>query len=386
MITPYDNYRDGCYGNQPIGADGIPHGTPVNVAAAQRVTGLDIHLQAGATISGKLTDRASFAPIYSYTQFMLSTPAGAPVTTTYALSDPATGAYQIVGLAPGSYYLVASQGFSGYFVFYAHVYGGGDCDATNSFSSPVCSLTGVTPLIVPEQGLANINFELSSGGFVSGRVTDAATGLGIAGVQVNACTPPAYYPTAETTTNASGYYNMPHVLPNFVVATRGSGYMDQLWPHSLYDDDAKCMPTDPQSFLTLPSSTASLSGIDFALNAGSHISGTVRGTQGIAGHVVFFRSDTNGLTLIENIAANADGSFATEDLTQTGYYTALAYLDDGVTCVLYGGGLCTPGWDPSNPSVADFTFYQEFLVAPGVVKLNLDFQIIFDHVFSNSFE
>jgi hypothetical protein len=386
VINAYDAYQDGCYDNQPIGADGLPHGTPVRVASGQFVTGLNIHLQTGATVSGTLTNRVTGGPIYAYPRFTFYTPAGVLLNSIDIPMDLATGAYSIVGLAPGSYYLVADEPFGFNSGYYPNVYGGADCDPTDPSGLPACSFTGVAPLTVPAQGLTNINFELSSGGTISGHVIDAATGLGIPTVQVNVCTLPNYYATAGGITDANGYYAFTHVLQHFVVSTRASGYMDQVWPNTLYDDGITCASDDPQSFLTLPTQTATINGIDFSLSKGSHVSGTVSGIQGMPAHVAFFVFDGYPPTFLGDVAANADGSFETGDLTTLGDYTAIAYLDDGETCVFYGDHPCGPSWQVSNPSSADFSVSKDFSAGSGTVILNLDFHLTIDRVFSNGFE
>ena len=386
LISAYDDYQDGCYNNQAIGADGIPRGTPVNVTSGKLLTGLNIHLQTGATISGTLTDRVTHGALYAYPRFTLYTPAGVLVTSVDIPMDVTTGAYSIVGLAPGNYYLVADEQFGFNSGYYPNVYGGSDCDPTDPSGLPACSFAGVTPLTVPAEGLTNIDFQLSGGGSISGHVIDAATGLGIPGVQVNVCTLPNYYATAGGITDASGFYLITHVLEHFVVATRATGYMDQVWPHTLYDDGNTCASDDPQSFLTLPTQTASLDGIDFSLSKGSHVSGTVNGTEGMQAHVAFFLFNGYPLEVIDDVATNADGSFETDNLTAIADYTAIAYLDDGSTCVVYGDYPCGPAWQASNPLSADLSSRQVFSAGLGTVILNLDFHLTIDRLFSDGFE
>lgn len=387
VISSSDAYQDGCYNHQSVGADGIPHGTPFTVAN-KLVSGLDIHLQAGATISGKLLDRANNLPVFGYSELLFYTPAGVPVTRVDVWPDATTGAYQIPGLAPGNYYVAADQTFGPDTGYYPNLYGGADCDPGDQSGFPACSFTGVTPLSVPAQGLTNIDFDLSGGGVVTGRVVDASTGLGIPNAGVAACTAPDFFVTASTTTDASGNYVMTHVLQHFMVSTRAPEYMDRIWPQTLYDD-VKCMSTDPQSLLSLPTPTSTLSGIDFSLTQGSHVSGVVSGTQETTAHVAFLWRETYPPTLSEVVAVNADGSFETNDLTTEKYpsdYTAVAWLDDGVTCVVYGGSPCGATWQASDPLSADLSSAQDFQAGLGTVILNLNFQVKADRVFQNGFE
>src|SRR5206468_3333769 len=122
----------------------------------------------------------------------------------------------------------------------------------------------------------------------SGRVVDAATGAGIANAWVEMCVPPTYYAELGAITDANGNYVITHAPRQFMLGTEAARYMDQVWPHTLFDDGARCVSNDVRSVLSLPTATATLSGVDFALSQGSHVSGTVSGTKGAPAHVAIF--------------------------------------------------------------------------------------------------
>ena len=390
LIQQYDDLRDVCYDNRLIGPDGIARGTPITVPSGEHVSHIDIQTQVGATIAGAFTDRVSHWPIYNTFYVTLYTPAATPLLTFDVLTDVYTGAYRITGLAPGNYYVSAGEPFGRDAGYYPQVYGGADCDPlAGPYWTAPCSFTGVTPLVVPEQGVTNVDFALSGGGSVSGRVVDAATGAGIANAWVEMCVPPRYYTELGAITDANGNYFISHAPRQFMLGTEAPQYMDQVWPHTLFDDGQRCVSNDPQSGLSLPSNTGMLSGINFALSKGSHVSGTVSGTQGMPAHVAFFLLNASPPNFVESIAVNADGTFETSDLqTTTGntYYAAIAYRDDGVTCVVYGDYPCGPTWQESNLSSADFSHVQAFQAGQGIVILTLDFHLPADGLYHNGFE
>ena len=390
LIYPYDDLRDVCYDHELVGSDGVAHGTPITVPSGELVSHIDIHTQLGATIAGAFTDRVSHWPIYNTFYVTLHTPAAVPLLTFDVLTDVYTGAYRITGLAPGNYYVTAGEPFGRDAGYYPQVYGGADCDPmAGPYWTAPCSFTGVTPLIVPEEGVTNVDFALSGGGSVSGRVVDAATGAGIADAWVEMCVPPTYYAELGAITDANGNYFISHAPRQFMLATEAPQYMDQVWPHALFDDGARCASNDAQSVLSLPGATAALYGVNFALSRGSHVSGTVSGTNGFPAHVAIFLRNAIPPTFVEDIAVNADGSFETDDLqTTTGntYYTALAYLDDGAACVVFGDTPCGTAWQTSNLAAADFSISQNFQAGQGIVILTLDFHLPADGVFHDGFD
>jgi hypothetical protein len=389
--NPYDEFRDGCYDHSSVGPDGILRGQPVTVAERQLVENIDVHLEAGAAVSGSITDRISHAPTQIITlDIVLYTPQGAIASEISSNTDE-RGGYRIAGLSPGDYYLTLGAQFSSNEGYYPQIYGGPDCDS-NTLVPPSyladCPFIGVAPLTVPAGGLSAIDFDLSSGGIVSGRVVDAQSGLGIPGVTVDACTPPSYYPTAMATTDDTGRYVMTHLLRHFTVNTRAPGYMDQMWPHTLFDDSEQCGSTDPQSNLSLPTPAATLSGIDFSLSKGSHVSGIVTDTRGRSAHVAVFHGGYPP-ALVEDITTDSNGAFVISDLIQSpyySYYTAVAYLDDGVTCVIYGDIPCGAAWRVTDPSSADVSDGRIFEAGLGTVILNLDFHFITDPIFHDGFD
>ena len=86
------------------------------------------------------------------------------------------GQFLLQGLAPGSYRARTSTQHG----FIDQVYGGPPCVGAQ------CDLAGGTPVTIVAGATTTINFSLAPGVRFSGRVTDAATGLGLSGVTIEA--------------------------------------------------------------------------------------------------------------------------------------------------------------------------------------------------------
>lgn len=388
VLTPQDAYRDSCFDHMDVGPDGIVKGTTITLANGQLVPGADIHLQNGASISGTLIDRATQAPTYiGYLALSLYSPQGSLVADLPSSYTDDNGGYRIAGLAPGSYYLVAGSPFYFGQGYIPHVYGGGDCEISDLFAPPTCSFSGVTPIDVPSTGVTGVDLALSSGAVVTGRVTDAATGSGISDALVFGCIAPGHGETGQTTTDATGNFRLTHVLNTFMVRTYSrDGHMNEVWPHTLAGLEFNCESSDPRSLIVAPSPASVVSGVDFALTVGTHVSGSVVDSRGRAGHVAFYGWDGSGWAFVSSAAIQSDGSYSKDDL-EPGGYTAAAYLDDGSACVVYGGYPCGAGWHADDPASVDFTGgAADALIPLGEVLLRFDFQLEFDRVFSNTFE
>jgi hypothetical protein len=165
VVNPLDEYRDACYDNKQIGADGIPNGTPVDIQG-QLVSNLDIHLQNGASISGALTDRLTDLPLHdSSVSVALFTSQGSLASYFWEVPHE-DGSYRIPGLAPGSYFLAIGDEFTSDAGHLPQLYGGNDCVPSSTSGPPVCSFGGVAPLVVTQNGLTNVNFALSPKDYV----------------------------------------------------------------------------------------------------------------------------------------------------------------------------------------------------------------------------
>ncbi|MEE8389556.1 MAG: carboxypeptidase regulatory-like domain-containing protein [Anaerolineae bacterium] len=160
---------------------------PVTVTAGVTTTANAQLAQAGM-ISGTVTAEGSGTPLSN-----VDVNAYDATTGSYVDDDTtdASGVYRIDGLAAGSYKLR----FYDYNGVYLQEYYDDKPDLDSA--DPVTVTAGVT---------TTANAALTGGGRVTGRVTDADSGAGVAGVWVEARRQDASTPYGWATTNANGYY------------------------------------------------------------------------------------------------------------------------------------------------------------------------------------
>ena len=178
-----------CLGCQTVGAGGFPlvtlpcagpcaptvtTGTQVTITNGATRTGVDFVLASGAgVITGAVTDAVSHAPLLNV-QVAVYNGAGVVVKTVIAAAN--TGIYIARGLAAGTYYArtIVSAATPNYT---DQAFGGGTC-------VPCDVTTTSTPITVTANTTATANFALSSGGSITGIVTDAATTSPLGSVDV----------------------------------------------------------------------------------------------------------------------------------------------------------------------------------------------------------
>ncbi|MDQ0866456.1 hypothetical protein QF036_004037 [Arthrobacter globiformis] len=162
----------------------------VAVTAGQTVTGADLTVVTGATISGNVAG-ASGQPGY-----LLSVLDSAGKLVKNSYSDEA-GNYSVVGLAAGSY-KVAFNRSSGFTQDEAQYYQNQPESAAGQAQSiPVTS----------GQTVPNINASLTAGGSVTGTVLDKA-GKPVVNAQIQAYTPDGSLVTRSAGTSATGKYTL----------------------------------------------------------------------------------------------------------------------------------------------------------------------------------
>jgi hypothetical protein len=294
-------------------------------------------------------------------------------------------------LAPGSYYLAISTPFYDFNKTYvSHIFGGDDCPPPvynpGGSVTDFCSFNGAQPITVPAGGISGIDFALSSGEVVTGRVTDAATGAGLAGVNVLACQSDGVA-TAGGQTDVDGNYRITNLHNHFRVRTDvDAGHENLLWPHTIVRTGNDCYSTDPQTLISLPSETSTITGVDFALDTSTTMSGqvlTADGTQGVAARVAFLTGGPQGAALERDMATNADGTFQVSGLASATYYV-VAYSTDGGFCAVWYYNGCGNHWTPSDPTSVDLANASGITLVPGTVYEYVLF--VTDYLFISNFE
>jgi alpha-tubulin suppressor-like RCC1 family protein/uncharacterized surface anchored protein len=329
-------YLDELYDNMPCRTGCTPtSGTAVPVTAGITTGGINFALVPGATISGTVTDAVTGAPL-----------SGALVTAStgtggYGGGDytDASGAYSVIGLPAGTYYITADA----YGAYVKELYDNVPCPGGNC--PPLTAGTGVS---VAAGGAVNgINFGLATGGTIAGTMRDAATGAPIASVLVNAYTATGAQAGFDYT-DSSGVYAISylstgtyHLRTNYA---DGNGYLDEL-----YDNQpcpfGTCPPVTTGTAVSVTSG-ATTSGIDFGLSKLGSISGTVTAEDtglplASAGITVY----SSAGAYVDFTATNASGAYTLTDLPPGTYYVLasdrLGYLGEMYNDRPCPGGACT---------------------------------------------
>ncbi|HEX4953567.1 MAG TPA: carboxypeptidase regulatory-like domain-containing protein [Thermoanaerobaculia bacterium] len=321
-----DEYLDELYDNLPC-ASGctVTSGTPINVALGSETGGIDFALQRSGRITGRLTDALSGAPIDD--AYIWASQPGGGGGSDYTDSN---GVYTIRGLVPGNHTVTTST--------YEHqneVYDDLPC-------TPSCPTSGTPVPVALDQLTSGIDFALEHLGWISGRVTEEASGAGIPSVYVRAYRSSGSF-ADSTYTDASGNYRFPGLSTgDYFVVTESSHHLDEL-----YDDlpcEPSCIATTGTSIpVTLGNETT---GIDFALRRLGKISGRVteEGTGVPLGSQAVFAYDADGISRGSGYT-DSTGGYQIDQLVPGNYFvvTATSVHRDEV----WNDILCSPSCNPT---------------------------------------
>ena len=183
----------------------------VSVTGLETLTGLDIALVLGATISGRVTDLGTGLPIANQSVDVENVQ-GDDGPRASARTDR-DGRYKLFGIAPGTYRVRLCCPDLEYIREY---YDG----KLTQRDADVINITGMEPV-------EGIDFALKRGATISGIVRDGLTGLGIPGMNVRAGL--EGWPFLRwANTDGYGEYTL-SVVPNgaIVVVVEGQGYVQQ---------------------------------------------------------------------------------------------------------------------------------------------------------------
>ena len=236
------------------------NGSAIPVTAGVALGGQDFALSSGGSISGSVSSGPS-TPIVGAT-VQIYDGAGIPVGQ---ISSNTSGNYQLDTLPSGNYYLRTQQSIGFVDQVFNALPCSGYCDVLSGTAVPVSAGMGT--------GL--VDFTLSGGGSISGEVTNANNGTGIALARVVAFDPGGFV-AGQAQANASGTYSIAGLQPgSYRLRTANlSGFVNRVFGGS------SCSPTPCSVTAGTPVavSGSNVSGINFALSPGSTISGTAADT------------------------------------------------------------------------------------------------------------
>ena len=299
-------------------------GALISVAEGSTTSGINFSLTTGGRITGTLTN-VSTGALVSGVSVSVYNSSGVFVKSA---ASNTSGVYTVSGLTGGSYFAVigSATGFIG------QLYQNKPCPSLS------CFVTNGTPIgVTLGQTTSGINFALSTGARISGRVFDETTGTGIASATVQIFNSSGTSITS-TTTDASGNYSVSGFPTGVYLAavSNSAGYVNELF------NDIQCMPGCAATSGTLIQATdgQTTTGIDFALRPGGRITGVVTdeltgaplanvSVQAVAATGVGLTSATTG----------ADGRFTVSGLFTGNYYlrttNSLGYVNERS-----GGDVC----------------------------------------------
>ncbi|MEM7350604.1 MAG: carboxypeptidase regulatory-like domain-containing protein [Acidobacteriota bacterium] len=233
----------------------------VRVSGAGGATGqFTLHVGAGGAASGRLTDRATGAPIASAGVQFLQTQGYSSFSAT---TDP-QGNYTVTGMPGGSYYAIAGTSTN----FIAELFDDLPCPEAQ------CDVSLGTPIDVTVNEITmGIDFALDFGGSIAGTVTDANTGEPLANLALQ-LTGEQGQDLDFRPTNEAGEYEFNGLPPgSYFVSTTSNGlYRDELF------DDLPCPVNSCDRTSGTPVQVAlsqTTTDIDFALDLLGSIAGVV---------------------------------------------------------------------------------------------------------------
>lgn len=312
-------------------------GTPVLVAAGVRTEGIDFALDLGGWIAGRVTGADSGAPLYNLTVFVFDE-AGDTVSTVYT---DETGHYAAFGLGTGSYFVRAGASY------YYHNAG----YAPQLFSGILCEegcdvLSGTPVPVVAGLPSSGVDFALTPLGDITGTVTDAATGLPVAGAMIYVWTSWSWYEFSATT-DAQGNYRVQRVPSGTVrVLAADARYRDELYDN-IPCEQFTCSPDEGTPVSVAAGTTTEH--IDFALDQLGTVKGRVtRAADGQPLQNVAVRLYRPSETSYAYAYSNAAGYYEIVGRAAGTYFARTADSPSELVDELYDNIPCEPSCTPST--------------------------------------
>jgi len=311
-------------------------GTPIPVVVGGHASGVDFSLPFGGRITGMVTNAVGGAPIpieSGNAGVNIYNALGQFVVALYT-DVTVPGHYATPPLPPGRYY-AQTQNVPG---FGNQTYNGQTCHN--------CPITNGTPIIVTANlATSNIDFALTGTGSITGTVTNASNGalLANSSVQVLSATGAG---VMTVTTNGSGVFTFTGLAgaSYYVRTTQGGAFINQLYGGIPCQN---CTVTTSGGTLVTVAPGQTTANINFALETGGRISGTITNAVGgalLSGIPVQVFSAA-GISLGQ-FNTNASGVYTTPGLpagnyfirTQAGNSSFINELYNDVPCPI---GVCS---------------------------------------------
>lgn len=334
----YQGYADELYDDIPClgGSCGpiITTGSPISVTSPSETPGIDFELSPSALISGSITVSGSGEPI-SGVEVWVYDDSGSRVAAATSLN----GSYGVLGLIGGTYYArTMDKSGNGYA---NEVYDNLPCLGT-------CTVTIGKPIeVVDGVPTSDINFELETGGWISGTATEDVTGTPIADVDIIIYSSDGQALAADRTDDGGEYAIGGLPTGSYRAVARP---LDDSWVDQLYADrpclNTSCDPTTGTAIaVSAPSTTV---GVDFVLEPAGRIAGMVT-EDGTNVPIQNARVEifNDAASLVGSTITDSNGDFTVSGLATDTYYakTDTSFLAGDYLDELYDGFDCDPDCD-----------------------------------------
>ena len=260
VVSFTQNFVDEIYPNLPCPP--CSGGSLITVTAGNTTSAIDFALDPGGSIAGTVVDETTLLPINNaFVQVYSSTGSFLKGGST---GGGGTGVFSVVGLQSGTYYAKVDVSGTNYVE-----------ELYNNLQCLGCPVTTGTPITVTAGAVTpGITFSPALGGSITGTVTDAMTLTGVSGVGVEIFRSYGGNTVRGVITNASGVFTA-QALPtgSYLARTnvpQATSYIDEI-----YDGRISAGNSVTSGTLIAVTAGATTSGVNFALETGGSITGTV---------------------------------------------------------------------------------------------------------------
>lgn len=328
VVARLDEYLDELYEDLPcerFECD-VTSGTPIPVALGSDTPGTDFALSPAGSIAGIVATAdggTEWGTIYVYD--------AATGYVTYTGTE--VGPYRVTDLAPGTYFVLASQFFDYEDELFEEIPCGLSCDPAEG-----------TPVVVADGSeTSGIDFTLDRLAVIQGIVRDSSTELPIADTEIVAYDDQGSWVSSGYSSTSGAYQISGLFTGTYHAVAYDARYLDEL-----YDDVACDLECDVQAGTPIDVTVGSVtSGIDFALDLGGLIEGEV--TAAATGAPLFADVsvfDADG-TEIDWVPSDAQGRYAVWDLPSGSYFVTAEVYNEYFP-ELFQEIPCPSGCDPTT--------------------------------------
>lgn len=304
--THSDTHADELYDDAPCTSScDTSDGTPISVTVGVTTPGIDFALSPAGSVAGTITDAVTGQPLADVHVNVRDT-SGNTISAGVSGSD---GTYVVTGVPTATVYALAHDE-----TYVDELY-----DDVPCFT--FCDVSTGTPISVTAPlTTAGIDFQLSTGGSFAGTLTDAATGDPLFLKNVLAYDASGSFVDAGYAESDGGYAITGLPTGSYFARTDTDSHLEEVFDDLPYRSSADVTAGTPISVYA----DGITPGIDFALEIGGTISGTViDATTFAALSGVFVRIDDSSGAIAAIADAGSQGTYVSPPLRSGTYYARI---------------------------------------------------------------